>query len=122
MSVDNAASKMKCELVNLVVDGGIARVELDRPDLHNAFNEVLIAELTTVLQALDVDASVRVVVLSGRGKSFYAGADLNWMKKMAGYGHAENLADAHALARMLKTLHGLSKPTLASVRGAAFGG
>jgi len=122
MSVDNAASKMKCELVNLVVDGGIARVELDRPDLHNAFNEVLIAELTTVLQALDVDASVRVVVLSGRGKSFCAGADLNWMKKMAGYGHAENLADAHALARMLKTLHGLSKPTLASVRGAAFGG
>jgi len=75
-----------------------------------------------VLRALDADASVRAVVLTGHGKSFCAGADLNWMKKMAGYGAAENLADAQALALMLRTLNGLSKPTVACVRGAAFGG
>ena len=75
-----------------------------------------------MLQTLDADASVRAVVLTGHGKSFCAGADLNWMKKMAGYGAEENLADAHALALMLRTLNGLSKPTIACVRGAAFGG
>ena len=100
----------------------VGLVALNRPELHNAFNETLIAELTTVLQALDADSSVRAVVLTGHGKSFCAGADLNWMKKMAGYGAAENLADAQGLALMLRTLNGLSKPTMACVRGAAFGG
>jgi methylglutaconyl-CoA hydratase len=122
MPLAKSAPKSKRELIDVAVADGIARVTLDRPELHNAFDEALIAELTAVLQALDADASARVVVLSGRGKSFCAGADLNWMKRMAGYGHAENLADAHALARMLQTLHGLSKPTMACVRGAAFGG
>ena len=104
------------------VHAAVARVALARPAMHNAFDETLIAELTQALHALDRDASVRAVVLLGEGRSFCAGADLNWMKKMAGYGHAENLADAAALAAMLKTLHRLSKPTIARVHGAAFGG
>ena len=109
-------------MLTVDVREAIALVALARPEVHNAFNETLIAELTRALQALDQDQSVRAVVLLGEGKSFCAGADLNWMKKMAGYGRAENLADATALATMLKTLHRLSKPTIARVHGAAFGG
>ena len=116
------ASTFACDTLDVDLRNNIALVALNRPDLHNAFNETLIAELTTVLSTLDSDASVRAVVVTGHGKSFCAGADLNWMKKMAGYGPAENLADAQALALMLRTLNGLSKPTVACVRGAAFGG
>ena len=100
----------------------VALIVLSRPALHNAFNATLIAELTRALEALDRDAAVRAVVLLGDGKSFCAGADLNWMREMAGYGAAENLADANALATMLKTLHRLSKPTIARVHGPAYGG
>jgi methylglutaconyl-CoA hydratase len=100
----------------------VAIVVLNRPEVHNAFNETLIAELTAVLRALDADPGVRAVVLAGAGASFCAGADLNWMKKMATFSQAQNLADADALAAMLATLDALSKPTLARVHGAAFGG
>ena len=110
------------ETLEVSLRNGVAVVALNRPDLHNAFNETLIAEFTEVLNVLDVDDAVRAVVLAGNGKSFCAGADLNWMKKMASYGPAENLADAQALALMLRTLNGLSKPTVARVQGAAFGG
>jgi methylglutaconyl-CoA hydratase len=122
MPKKKAASTPSLETLDVDVRNNVALVALNRPELHNAFNETLIAELTAVLQALDADAAVRAVVLTGHGKSFCAGADLNWMKKMAGYGAAENLADAQALALMLRTLNGLSKPTVACVRGAAFGG
>ena len=100
----------------------VALVVLSRPDVHNAFNAMLIAELTRALRSLDRNASVRAVVLLGEGKSFCAGADLNWMEEVARYSIAENLADATALATMLKTLHRLSKPTIARVHGAAMGG
>lgn len=100
----------------------VGSVALARPDVHNAFNETLIAELTHALCALDSDEGVRAVVLTGQGKSFCAGADLNWMKRMALYGRAENLTDARALATMLETLYRMSKPTLARVHGPAFGG
>jgi methylglutaconyl-CoA hydratase len=100
----------------------VAIVVLARPEVHNAFDATLIHELTQALRTIDGDPAVRAVVLLGAGKSFCAGADLNWMKKMAGYGHADNLADATALATMLKTLHRLSKPTIARVHGSAFGG
>ena len=100
----------------------VATVTLNRPELHNAFNEDLIAELTETLRMLDGDGGVRAVVLAGAGRSFCAGADLNWMKKMATYDHASNVADASALAAMLHTLAGLSKPTVARVHGAAMGG
>ena len=100
----------------------VAVVTLNRPDIHNAFDEVLIGELTAALQRLDRDQSVRAVVLTGAGKSFCAGADLNWMKKMASFSRPQNLADAKALAKMLLTLNQLSKPTIARVHGAVFGG
>jgi len=110
------------ETLIVEVRDGVALIALARPDVHNAFNATLIAEMTQALAALDADDSVRAVVLLGHGRSFCAGADLNWMKKMAGYGRAENLADAMALATMLKTLNGMRKPTVARVHGVAFGG
>jgi len=108
--------------LEVTVSGAIARVALNRPDVHNAFDETLIAELTHVVRTFDADTSIRVLILEGRGKSFCAGADLNWMKKMAGFSHAENLADASNLAAMLSALNGMSKPTIARVHGAAYGG
>jgi methylglutaconyl-CoA hydratase len=101
---------------------GVATVWMNRPELHNAFNETVIADLTQTLRALDDESGVRVVVLAGHGKSFSAGADLNWMKRAAGYSVEENLRDARALAGMLRTLAFLSKPTVARVHGAAIGG
>jgi len=109
----------------LIVDetpAGIARVWLNRPDLRNAFNETTIAELTAAFRALDADAGVRAIVLGGKGKAFCAGADLNWMKKMAGYSYEQNYDDALGLANMLHTIHTVQKPTLARVHGAAFAG
>ena len=100
----------------------VATIWMNRPDVHNAFDEALIGELTAACQALDKDASVRVVVLAGRGKSFSAGADLNWMKRAANNGVDENLNDARALARMLRVLAEMKKPTIARVQGAALGG
>jgi len=117
-----AAGARRYATLAIDVREAVALVALARPDVHNAFDETLIAELTRALQALDRDAAVRAVVLLGHGRSFCAGADLNWMKKMAGYGQAENLADATALAMMLQTLYRMSKPTIARVHGAAMGG
>ncbi len=82
------------------VSEGIAQVVLNRPEVHNAFNESLIQALTQTFEAFREDDSVRVVVLRGEGKSFCAGADLNWMGKMVNYSFQENLEDARALARM----------------------
>ncbi len=103
-------------------DRGVGFVTMNNPDKHNAFDDGIIAELTTAFEQLGANESVRVVVLAAEGKSFSAGADLNWMKRMATYGYEENLRDANALAKMLKTLNFLPKPTIARVQGAAFGG
>jgi methylglutaconyl-CoA hydratase len=100
----------------------VATVWMNRPEVHNAFDESLIRELTQAFERLDRDEAVRVVVLGGRGKSFSAGADLNWMKRAASYTVEQNLRDARALAQMLKTINRLSKPTVARVQGAALGG
>ena len=108
--------------VLLEIDGPLGLLTLNNPEKHNAFDDVLIADLTAALQALDANREVRVVILSAAGKSFSAGADLNWMKRMAGYSQEENLRDAEALGSLMGTLHGLSKPTIARVQGAAFGG
>ena len=110
------------EILNVEKAGGVARVTLNRPQIRNAFDDVLIGELTQVFRDLDADASVRVMVLAGNGPAFCAGADLNWMKRMAGYSYEQNLADAGALAEMLKTLDRMTKPTIARVHGAAFAG
>ena len=110
------------ETLEILRDGPIATIWMNRPDVHNAFNEALIAELTAACGQLDADDSVRVVVLAGRGKSFSAGADLNWMRRAADASVEANLADARKLAGMLRALAELTKPTIARVQGAALGG
>jgi methylglutaconyl-CoA hydratase len=108
----------------LLVDkaGGVGRITLNRPELRNAFDDALIASLTKALRDMHDDETVRVVVLAGNGPAFCAGADLNWMKRMAGYGYEQNLADASGLAGMLSALDRLPKPTIARVHGAVFAG
>ena len=101
---------------------GVARVTLNRPELRNAFDDALIGKLSQAFAELAVDRSVRVIVLAGNGPAFCAGADLNWMKRMAGYSYEENLADAKGLADMLAALDRLPKPTIARVHGPVFAG
>jgi methylglutaconyl-CoA hydratase len=109
--------------VLLDIDGrGVATVTLNRPEKHNAFDEHVIAELTSTFEAVAGNAQIRVMILRANGKSFSAGADIDWMKRMASYDHEENLRDANALAKMLHTLNFLSIPTIARVQGAAMGG
>lgn len=108
--------------LEIELTGQVATIWMNRPEMHNAFDETLITELTAACIALDEDADVRVVVLAGRGKSFSAGADLNWMKRAANNGVDDNLNDARALARMLRVLAEMKKPTIARVQGAALGG
>ena len=102
--------------------GPVGLVTLNRPERHNAFDDVLIEELTAALRSMEADDSIRLVVLGGAGRSFSAGADLNWMKRMAGYGKDENHRDAMAMAALMRTLAHLRKPTIARVTGAAYGG
>ena len=101
---------------------GIARVTLNNPDKHNAFDDQIIAHLTSAFKAVATNTDVRVMVLGSCGKSFSAGADLGWMKRMANYSYDENLRDAGALALMLETLNQMPQPTIARVQGATFGG
>jgi methylglutaconyl-CoA hydratase len=109
-------------LITVEKNGGVGRITLNRPEVRNAFDDALIAELTKTFQQMDADVSVRAVVLAGNGPAFCAGADLNWMKRMAGYGYDENLRDARGLAEMLSTLDRMDKPTIARVHGPAFAG
>ncbi|MBA3486634.1 MAG: enoyl-CoA hydratase/isomerase family protein [Lysobacter sp.] len=112
---------MTSPLLNLR-EGPVVRLRLNRAPLHNAFDATLIAALTSALEALAGDVSVRVLVLEGEGASFSAGADLNWMRAMASASESENRDDALALARLMRTLNELPKPTIARVQGAAYGG
>ena len=110
------------ETLSLQIDAHVATVTLNRPDVRNAFNETTIADITQVFQQLDADSAVRAVVLAANGVAFCAGADLNWMKKMADYTHAENLADAGQLAAMLAAIYRCSKPVVAKVQGDCYAG
>lgn len=101
---------------------GVVTLTMNRPAVHNAFDEHLIGALTTRLEALGADPQVRVVVLTGAGRSFSAGADLGWMSRMADFDDARNLADARDLARLMQVLNELPKPTVAAINGAALGG
>lgn len=101
---------------------GIATLWLNRAEKNNAFNAGMINELIHALEAVKQDASIRILVLRGRGKHFSAGADLGWMKASAQLNYAANLADSHELGELMHTLYNLPKPTLAVVQGAAFGG
>lgn len=102
--------------------GPVATVMMARPEVHNAFNETVIAELLAAFNDLAADESVRVVVLAGEGKSFSAGADLDWMRRMSQASEEENQADAAQLAAMLRTVADCPKPVVARVQGAAIGG
>lgn len=108
--------------IQITNSNGVATVTLNRPEKHNAFDDDVIAQMTAAFENVDNDDSVRVMILASTGKSFSAGADLGWMKRMASYSYEDNLRDARALANMLKTLNSLSKPSIAKVQGAAFGG
>ncbi|XOV77723.1 MAG: enoyl-CoA hydratase/isomerase family protein [Aestuariibacter sp.] len=105
-----------------VDERGVATVTLNRPEKHNAFDDVLIAELTGLFKKVGEDKNIRAMILAAKGKSFCAGADVNWMRRMAEYSFEENVADANALANMLWQLNYMPKPTIARVQGAAFGG
>jgi len=110
--------------MNIIVErkDSVGWITLNRPEVRNAFDDALIAGLAKAFAELDADGSVRVVVLAGNGPAFCAGADLNWMKRMAGYSYDQNLRDARALADMLAALDRLDKPTIARVHGPAFAG
>lgn len=101
---------------------GIASITLNRPEIHNAFDDSFISELTRAIQQLDQDDSVRIITLTAEGKSFSAGADLNWMKRMADYSWEQNYQDSLQLAGLMQSLYECSKTTVAIVQGAAFGG
>lgn len=109
-------------MLTTALTDGCLTLTMDRAEVHNAFNAELIARLTQTLSAADADPAVRAVVLAAAGPSFSAGADLNWMREMASYSEAENLADAGKLATLMRTLAFLGKPTIARVQGSAFGG
>jgi len=110
------------EELSITHRGPVAEIQMLRPEVHNAFNARLIAELTAALDALAVNAGVRVIVLSGGGASFSAGADMHWMRAMAAASETDNRTDALALARLLRTLNEVPKPTIARVHGTALGG
>jgi methylglutaconyl-CoA hydratase len=103
-------------------NGHVARVYLNRPDVRNAFNDGVIAELTQTFAGLGADASLRCIVLGGHGKAFCAGADLNWMRAMAGYSWDENRADAQALADMLWTIYSCPVPVVGRIHGDCYAG
>jgi methylglutaconyl-CoA hydratase len=111
------------DTLHSTIDGaGIATLTLNRPELHNAFDDALIAALLAELRRLAADPRLRLLVLAAGGRSFSAGADLGWMRRTADYSRQENLADALQLAELMRTLDTFPRPTLALVQGPAFGG
>ncbi|RYF66922.1 MAG: enoyl-CoA hydratase/isomerase family protein, partial [Comamonadaceae bacterium] len=108
--------------LELRFEAGVTTVTLNRPEVRNAFNDEVIAEMTAVFSELDDRSEVRCIVLAGNGPAFCAGADLNWMKRMAGYTREENVADAAALANMLRAIYRCTKPTIARVQGDVYAG
>ncbi|MFQ3206304.1 MAG: methylglutaconyl-CoA hydratase [Glaciecola sp.] len=103
-------------------DRGVATVTLNRPHIHNAFDDTVIDELIKAFESIHQDNGVRVMVLAANGKSFCAGADLKWMKQMASYSYDQNKQDASQLAKLFSSLYNLNKPTIAKVQGAVYGG
>ncbi|MES2297200.1 MAG: enoyl-CoA hydratase/isomerase family protein [Pseudomonadota bacterium] len=113
---------MSYQTLEVNVDDKVATITLNRPDVRNAFNETTIAEIALAFDELGRNEFVRAIVLAANGPAFCAGADLNWMKKMAGYSHAENQADALQLADMLRTIYLCPKPVVAKVQGDCYAG
>lgn len=115
-------SEQKFETIKFECNNNIARITLNRPDVHNAFNDVMIKELSTVFSDINERSDIRVVILTGEGKSFCAGADLNWMRRIKDFSYDDNLKESLELADMLYKMYVCSKPTIARVNGAAIGG
>lgn len=113
---------MQYDTLTLDCEDTLATVTLNRPQVRNAFNETMIAELTSVFGMLGQRGEIRAIVLAANGVAFCAGADLNWMRKMAGYSDDENRADACMLARMLATIYRCPKPVVARVNGDVYAG
>lgn len=113
---------MEYETLTVGIAAKVATVTLNRPDVRNAFNEFTIAELALAFNELGRNDDVRAIVLAANGPAFCAGADLNWMKKMAGYSHSENAEDAEKLADMLRTIYLCPKPVVAKVQGDCYAG
>ena len=113
---------MNCQTLDVKTGGTVATVTLNRPDVRNAFNETTIAEITRVFTTLGQDDDVRAIVLAANGPAFCAGADLNWMQKMAGYTHEENRTDAAQLAEMLRSVYACPKPVVAKIQGDCYAG
>lgn len=115
--------KSKNDTVLLEVDEqGVATVTLNNPEKHNAFDDGIIKQLTDIFNDISNRDDISIMILASNGKSFSAGADLGWMKRMASYSYEDNLKDANALAQMLKALNFLPQTTIAKIQGAAFGG
>jgi len=113
---------MKYEIIEIHKEKDVAIVYLNRPEVHNAMNEQLMKELTTCFKELNRDNNIRIIVLTGKGKSFCAGADLNWMKSMAKYSKEENIKDSRLLLDLFETIYSCQKPVIGRVNGHAFGG
>jgi methylglutaconyl-CoA hydratase len=108
--------------INFIYSNGIANITLNRPEIRNAFNEVMIAELTDAFQEAGKMEDVRVIILKGEGKSFCAGADLNWMRDVSRYSYEQNYAESYRLSECFYAIYSSPKPTIAVIHGAAIGG
>jgi len=113
---------MKYETIELSKNKNTVTIALNRPDVHNAMNEKLMEELTTCFKQLSEDKSINLIILTGNGKSFCAGADLNWMKSMAKYSKEENIKDSKLLLDLYESIYNCPKPVIGRVNGHAFGG
>ena len=116
------AATEELRMLKIETDGPVARVTLDRPEVHNAFNDELIPQVTETFAELGARDDIRAIILAGSGKSFCAGGDLNWMKRMVDYTFEENVADATAMAGMFRAIAACRKPVIGRVHGAALGG
>ena len=121
-NIKGARRRMKYETLVCTQKDDTLTVMLNRPDVHNAMNEVLMRELTACFKDITLDSAVHTVILTGNGKSFCAGADLTWMKQMVHFSKEENRKDSRLLLEMYETIHSCPKPVIGRVNGAAFGG